>query len=193
MLRIYQHMCEFYCDADMHVLAEHKSKIYYWLTCKPYVQLLYIPNTPSAVHYYGAKETKNYSWSISRENEYSRNCRGILSELQFMAIKTAIYSLLLDFSDWRSSLLILKDMEGGLIPFIIASPIYVPRNLLKEAQMVVQCLKKYMILQPLSLVDLAKAALAKIYCGLYAVLNSEDYIYFLKHHYHMQQKQRDRH
>ena len=194
--RIYQHMCEF-ChnavDADLIALAEHKSKLYYWITFKPCVQLLYAPTTPSTAYDYSSKEVKKY-FQFCPENQSSENYANLLPELQHMAIRTVLCSLLLDLSDRSSGCVIMRNMmQDKLIPFIIILPFYVPRSLLREAQMVVQCLKNYVPIKPLSLVDLAKAALAKIYCGLYKVLRSEDYIYSLKCFYHKQQTQRKQH
>ena len=178
----------------MPVLAEHKKELYYGITCKPCIQLLYVPTTPSAAYDYSSKGLEDYFWHFCQENQCSENYASLLPELQHMAIRTVLSSFLLDLSDHRSSRIILPYMiEDRLIPFIIISPFYVPRILLEEAQMVVQCLKNYVLIRPPSLVDLAKAALAKIYCGLYEVLRSEDYIYSLKCFYQKQQTQREQH
>ena len=195
--RIYQHMCELYhdtIDADLIALAEHKRKLYYWITFKPCVQLLYAPTTPSAAYDYSSKEVKQYFLHFSPKNKSNKNFANLLPELQHMAIRTVLCSLLLDFFDHRSSLFIMRYMkEDKLIPFIIISPFYVPRSLLETAQTVLHCLKNYVPIKPLSLADLAKAALAKICCGLYEVLRSEDYIYTLKCSYRMKLAQREQH
>ena len=105
--RMYQHMCEFYHDADMPVLAEHKSRLYYWITFKPCIQLLYVPTTPSAAYDCSSIELKNYFGHFCPENQCSENYASILPELQHMAIRTVLSSLLLDFSDHRSSIILL--------------------------------------------------------------------------------------
>ena len=193
--KIYQHMCEFYHEADMSEIAKHQSELHYPITCKHCILLLYAPTTPSAAYDYGSKELKKYFQNIFYpENESIENYANIFPKLQHMAIRTVLSSILLDLSDRSSGCVIMRNMmEDKLIPFIIISPFYVPRSLLREAQAVVQCLKKYVLIKPLSLVNLAKAALAKIYCGLHELLRSEDYIYSMKCFYHNQQTQRKQH
>ena len=94
--RIYQHMCELYhdtIDGDWIALAEHKSKLHYWITFKPCVQLFYAPTTPSAAYDYSSKEVKKYIWPFCPKNQSSENFANLLPELQHMAISTVLCSL----------------------------------------------------------------------------------------------------
>ena len=63
---------------------------------------------------------KNYFRHFCPENQCSENYASILPELQHMAIRTVLSSLLLDFSDHRSSIILLCYMiEYIVIPFLI--------------------------------------------------------------------------
>ena len=152
--RIEQHMTAFLADVDEVALSNHEvTSGNFWSVFEPFVRLLYVPNTPS--------------------NEMGSHLNGLLiSRLQFSSIQStilALHMIVLSSEDGHRSLDIMR--RENLLSYIIAAPSHVPPPLRTHATELVRSLGRYMPIEPPTLVDLAKANLAKYQFGLEKMLH----------------------
>ena len=136
---------EFATTADPVAMNSYEIKNgYLWSTFLPYIKLAYLPNTPC--------------------------CEPVLlSKMQVMAVRTAVIALqsMLASEEHREVL-----VREGLVDFLTCMPWYTTGPAEERARDLVEMIQQApdMKLQPPSLLNMAKACVAKHYCGLPTVV-----------------------
>lgn len=152
--RMEHHMNAFLDEVDVVALCNHEvTSGNFWSVFEPFVRLLYVPNTPS-------------------NGIYGHQKGSLVSGLQLSSIQStilALHMIVLSSEDGHKSLDIMR--RENLISYIIASLAHVPPALRTHATELVRCLGRYIPIDPPTLVDLAKASLAKHQFGLERMLH----------------------
>ena len=144
-------------QVDVLTLSEHEVKSgNFWSVFKPFIRLLYVPNTPLIV-------TNEHGACLHRRQLVAR-----LQHLSISAALLALHMIILNSEDGHKSLEVIE--REHLIPYIVAAPSHVPVSLKTQAMDLVGCLGRYMHIGPPALTDLAKASLAKFHFGLERML-----------------------
>ena len=131
--------------AEPQRIREYEIKFgYLWATFLPYIKLVYLPNTPC--------------------------CEPVLlSDMQDMALRTIFIALhsMLEREVHREVL-----VREGLVDFLTCMPWYTTGPAEERARDLVEMIQQApdMKLQPPSLLNMAKACVAKHYCGLPTVV-----------------------
>ena len=143
--KIHTFIGDFIHKADPKIITLRESEYFYlWATFLPYIKLAYLPNTPC--------------------------CEPVLlSKTQDMGLLTIIIALhsMLDREVHREVL-----VREGLVDFLTCMPWYTTGPAEERARALVRMIQQApdMKLQPPSLVNMAKACVAKHYCGLPTVV-----------------------
>ena len=143
--KISHYLSDFLRVAEPQQIREYETKFgYLWATFLPYIKLAYLPNTPC--------------------------CEPVLlSKTQDMGLLTIIIALhsMLDREVHREVL-----VREGLVDFLTCMPWYTTGPAEERARALVRMIQQApdMKLQPPSLMNMAKACVAKHYCGLPTVV-----------------------
>ena len=162
---MYQHMSTFHREVEPEALSKHEESTgSFWSVFEPFVRLLYVPNTPLPV-------ATNEESSPSINPPVVEEREPLVCRLQFLSISTTLTALHMMFLNREEGHKCFTAMQQeNLIPFIVLAPSHVPPSLKSEADNLVQCVGHHTSIQPPSLADHAKAALAKFQFGLERML-----------------------
>lgn len=167
-----QYISAFITEVDPIALAkEEENSGNFWSVFEPFVRLLYVPDTP-----------------LPTSGPCSQRA-SLVSKLQLSSISsvlTALHTIILCSDDGHRSLDVMQ--RENLLPYIITAPMHVPLTLKIQAIELVCCLGRFKTIEPPTLIDLAKANLAKYQFGLERLLHLESphelvHEYYSSHHF----------